>query len=107
MQLYKQQLLSSARLLTFSIIQVTYSSVLRAGLLGNDWVWLLLWLLLPLLHLLCFFLLNLQQGLSNDWLLGHMAPTRQLSLGQLSLLQGLLLLQLQELLLLTSLLWGR
>lgn len=84
----------------------TYSSGLSADLLGDNRM--LLWLLLlPLFHLLGFFPLNLQQGLGDSWLFGHTAPTRQFGLGLLSQLQGLLLLELQELLLLTSMLCGR
>lgn len=67
---------------------------------------MLLWLLLlPLFHLLGLFPLNLQQRLGDYWLFGHTTPTRQLGLGLLSQLQGLLLLQLQELLLLTAMLF--
>lgn len=66
---------------------------------------MLLWLLLlPLLHLLGLLPLNLQQRLGDDRLFGHTTPARKLGLGLLSQLHGLLLLQLQELLLLTAML---
>lgn len=62
--------------------------------------------LLPLLHLLGFLPLNLQQRLGDGGLLGHAPPAGGLGLGLLGLLQRLLLLQLQELLLLPPALWG-
>lgn len=83
---------------------LTYSSGLRADLLSGYGMMLLRLLLLPLFHLLGLFPLNLQQRLGDDRLLGHAAPTRQLGLRLLGQLQGLLLLQLQELLLLTAML---
>jgi len=69
-----------------------YSLVLGSGLWGGDGVLLLVLLLLPLLHLLGFLPLNLQQRLCSNWLFGDITPTRQLGVGLLGLLQGLLLL---------------
>lgn len=89
--------------------RAAHSSVLWSGLLGGDGVLLVLVLLLPLLHLLRLLPLNLQQRLGDDGLLGHVPPAGHFGVGLLGLLQGrlLLLLQLQELLLLTPLLQHR
>lgn len=85
-------------------VRAAHSSVLWSGLLGGDGVLLVLVLLLPLLHLLGLLPLNLQQRLCDDGLFGSISPAGHFGLGLLGLLQGLLLLQLQELLLLLPLL---
>lgn len=81
---------------------MAYTSAVSAGGLSHSGMLGLL--LLPLLHLLSFFPLNLQQRLGDCWLLCHPPPTRRLGLRLLGQLQCLLLLELQELLLLTPVL---
>lgn len=71
----------------------------RSGVLGL--------LLLPLLHLLSFLPLDLQQRPGDSGLFCHPPPARGLGLRLLGQMQRLLLLQLQELLLLAPALRGR